>query len=135
MKNTRPPALGRHLPSGRTAASAPSSTLQARPAPPRSLVAPACGPLTRMPCSTRTRSSSSIPKDTLRLSLLSMLPIAGSRRGGVHATRLHSNEADAKLWLPGLGLQRHNPTKPRFIGRRGRLNQSVVWSRGALWGL
>lgn len=33
MKNTRPPAHGLLLPLGRTAAPAPSSTLQARPAP------------------------------------------------------------------------------------------------------
>jgi hypothetical protein len=45
-----------------------------------------------MPCSTRTRSSSSIPKDTLRLSLLSALPMAG---GGQPRHRLQSNQADA----------------------------------------
>lgn len=35
----------------------------------------------RMPCSTRTRSSSSIPKDALRPSLLSALPMAGGGSG------------------------------------------------------
>lgn len=62
----------------------------ARPRPP-SLISPAGGPLTRMPCSTRTRSSSSIPKDTLRPSLLSVLPMAGGRRAGGQRARLQSN--------------------------------------------
>lgn len=42
---------------------------------------PAGRPLTRMPCSTRTRSSSSIPKDALRPSRLSALPMAGGGSG------------------------------------------------------
>lgn len=85
---------GPNLPSGRPAPSTP-----ARPRP-RSFVAPAGGPLTRMPCSTRTRSSSSIPNDTLRASLLSVLPMTGGERAGGHATRLQSNRLNAELQLP-----------------------------------
>lgn len=88
------PISGPNLPSGWPAPSTPT-----RPRP-RSLFAPAGGPLTRMPCSTRTRSSSSIPKDTLRASLLSVLPMARGEPAGGHATRLQSNQTDARLWLP-----------------------------------
>lgn len=100
---------------------APSTPALPRP---RSLLAPTGDPLTRMPCSTRTRSSSSIPKDTLRPSLLSAAPIAGGGQTGGHATRLQSNQSDAELSLPGLGLLWHKSTKLRFIGCCWKFGQS-----------
>lgn len=77
---------------------------------------PAGRPLTRMPCSTRTRSSSSIPKDALRPSRLSALPMAG---GGLGAPALTGPappaNKTASYWRP-FGVQ---PIPARAAGHCG----------------
>lgn len=77
---------------------------------------PAGRPLTRMPCSTRTRSSSSIPKDALRPSRLSALPMAGGGSGAPALTGpAPPANKTAPYWRP-LGVQ---PIPARAAGHCG----------------
>uniref|UniRef100_A0A8I3NDK7 thioredoxin-disulfide reductase (NADPH) n=1 Tax=Canis lupus familiaris TaxID=9615 RepID=A0A8I3NDK7_CANLF len=78
-----------------------------------------------MPCSTRTRSSSSIPKDTLRASQLSVLPMAGGERAGGRATRLQSNRADAGLRLPARPARRRARLSSPGAGRSSAAREAL----------
>lgn len=76
---------------------------------------PPAAPLTRMPCSTRTRSSSSISKDTLRASALSALPMTGGVQG-VRPREPAPQQPGRRRSEPYALHSGHRPATPRSIG-------------------
>ena len=121
--SVRPPTLRR--PGLRRPPNSRPSRGERRQTPPRP---PAGRPLTRMPCSTRTRSSWSIPKYALRPSRLSALPMAGGGSGAPALTGPAAPANKAASYWPQFGAQ---PIAARAAGHCGGCSLAVAahWTR------
>lgn len=121
--SVRPPTLRR--PGLRRLPNSRPSRGKRRQTPPRP---PAGRPLTRMPCSTRTRSSWSIPRDALRPSRLSVMPMAGGGSGAPVFTGPAPPANKAASYWPKLEAQ---PIAARAARHCGGCSLAVAahWTR------